>query len=66
MYELQMYGLGGQGAVQGAVVLVDALYRDGKYAQYLWLEQWDGKLPYVLGEGQNVILDVNALLDQGD
>jgi Pyruvate/2-oxoacid:ferredoxin oxidoreductase gamma subunit len=32
LYELQMYGLGGQGAVQGAVVLVDALYRDGKYA----------------------------------
>jgi regulator of protease activity HflC (stomatin/prohibitin superfamily) len=37
-----------------------------EYAQYLWLEQWDGKLPYVLGEGQSVILDVNALLDQGD
>jgi hypothetical protein len=37
-----------------------------EYAQYLWLEQWDGKLPYVLGEGQNVILDVNALLNQGD
>jgi len=29
LYELQMYGLGGQGAVKGAVVLVDALYRDG-------------------------------------
>jgi regulator of protease activity HflC (stomatin/prohibitin superfamily) len=37
-----------------------------EYAQYLWLEQWDGKLPFVVGESQGIILDVNALLDQGE
>jgi regulator of protease activity HflC (stomatin/prohibitin superfamily) len=37
-----------------------------EYAQYLWLEQWDGKLPFVLGESQGIILDVNSLLNPGD
>jgi prohibitin 2 len=37
-----------------------------EYAQYLWLDQWDGKLPYVVGESQGIILDFNALLDQGE
>jgi regulator of protease activity HflC (stomatin/prohibitin superfamily) len=52
-------------ATQRAIELITSSMTP-EYAQYLWLEQWDGKLPYVLGEGQNVILDVNALLDQGD
>jgi len=33
-------------------------------AQYLWLTQWDGKLPLVVGEGTGLIIDVNSLLDE--
>jgi len=36
-----------------------------EYAQYLWLAQWDGKLPLVVGEGQGLIIDVNSLVDEG-
>jgi regulator of protease activity HflC (stomatin/prohibitin superfamily) len=36
-----------------------------EYAQYLWLTQWDGKLPLVVGEATGLIIDVNALLDEG-
>jgi prohibitin 2 len=36
-----------------------------EYAQYLWLRQWDGKLPLVVGEGQGLIIDVNSLVDEG-
>ena len=36
-----------------------------EYAQYLWLSQWDGKLPLVVGEGQGLIIDVNSLVDEG-
>ena len=54
MYELQMYGLGGQGAVQGAVVLVDALYRDGKYAQ---------KIPAYTGQRRGGTVSVSVKID---
>lgn len=34
-----------------------------EYAQYLWLTQWDGKLPAVYGgEGQGLIFDVSSLI----
>ena len=36
-----------------------------EYAQYLWLTQWDGKLPLVVGEGQGLIIDVKSLVDEG-
>jgi prohibitin 2 len=36
-----------------------------EYAQYLWLTQWDGKLPAVVGEGQGYIIDVSSLIDEG-
>ena len=36
-----------------------------EYAQYLWLTQWDGKLPLVVGEGTELIIDVNSLLEEG-
>ena len=36
-----------------------------EYAQYLWLTQWDGKLPLVVGEGEGLIIDVSALTDGG-
>jgi hypothetical protein len=36
-----------------------------EYAQYLWLTQWDGKLPLVVGEGTGLIIDVGSLLDEG-
>jgi len=36
-----------------------------EYAQYLWLNQWDGKLPLVIsGEGQSYILDINSLVSE--
>jgi len=38
-----------------------------EYAQYLWLQTWDGKLPVVLsGEGQGVILDVSQLTQDNE
>jgi len=33
-----------------------------EYAQYLWLTQWDGKLPAVVGEGQGYIIDLGSLI----
>jgi pyruvate ferredoxin oxidoreductase gamma subunit len=54
MYELQMFGLGGQGAVQGAVILVDALYRDGKYAQ---------KIPAYTGQRRGGTVSVSVKID---
>ena len=36
-----------------------------EYAQYLWLINWDGKLPLVVGEGQGLIIDVNSLTGDG-
>jgi len=33
-----------------------------EYAQYLWLTQWDGKLPAVVGEGQGYIIDLASLM----
>ena len=35
-----------------------------EYAQFLWLSQWDGKLPLVVGEGTGLIIDVNSLLEE--
>lgn len=36
-----------------------------EYAQYLWLTQWDGKLPAVIGgDGQGLILDVSSLIEE--
>ena len=34
-----------------------------EYAQFLWLKQWDGKLPLVVGEGQSLIIDVKSIVD---
>ena len=36
-----------------------------EYAQYLWLTQWDGKLPAVVGEGQGYIIDLGSLMGGG-
>ena len=36
-----------------------------EYAQYLWLSQWDGKLPAVVGEGQGFIIDLSTLTGEG-
>lgn len=36
-----------------------------EYAQYLWLQQWDGKLPVVLsGDEQDYIIDISQLVDE--
>ena len=37
-----------------------------EYAQFLWLTQWDGKLPAVVGDSQGIILDLNTLQSQGE
>jgi prohibitin 2 len=34
-----------------------------EYALYLWLNQWDGKLPVVYtGDGQDIIIDISQLM----
>jgi hypothetical protein len=37
-----------------------------EYALYLWLSQWDGKLPMVYtGDGQSLIIDISQLMKDG-
>lgn len=36
-----------------------------EYAQYLWLTQWNGKLPAVMsGESQGIILDISSVIEE--
>jgi len=35
-----------------------------EYAQYLWLTQWDGKVPAVVGSDSGLIIDVSSLIDE--
>ncbi len=35
-----------------------------EYAQYLWLTQWDGKLPAVVGSDSGLIIDLSSLIDE--
>ena len=36
-----------------------------EYAQYKWLEEWDGKLPLFLGgEGEGIFIDLSSLQEQ--
>jgi regulator of protease activity HflC (stomatin/prohibitin superfamily) len=36
-----------------------------EYAQYKWLEEWDGRLPLFLGgEGEGIIIDLSSLQEQ--
>jgi regulator of protease activity HflC (stomatin/prohibitin superfamily) len=51
-------------ATAAAIELITA-QMTAEYAQYLWLTQWDGKLPLVVGEGTGLIIDVGSLLDEG-
>jgi regulator of protease activity HflC (stomatin/prohibitin superfamily) len=38
-----------------------------EYALYLWLNQWDGKLPVVYtGDGQSLIIDISQLTKTGE
>jgi regulator of protease activity HflC (stomatin/prohibitin superfamily) len=51
-------------ATAEAIQLITTQMTD-EYAQYLWLNQWDGKLPLVMsGEGQSFILDIKSLVDE--
>ncbi len=61
------------GEAQAAVIEANATAKSIKvitaqmtpeYAQYLWLTQWDGKLPAVVGEGTGLIIDINSLVDE--
>ncbi len=58
------------GKAQAAIIEANATARSielitsqmtPEYAQYLWLTQWDGKLPAVVGEGQGFIIDLSTL-----
>jgi regulator of protease activity HflC (stomatin/prohibitin superfamily) len=62
-----------KGEAEAAIIAANATARSievitsqmtPEYAQYLWLTQWDGKLPLVVGEGQGLIIDVNSLLEE--
>ena len=36
-----------------------------EYATYLWITQWDGKLPMFMGgEGANILIDLTELMNQ--
>lgn len=51
-------------ATAASILLITSQMTD-EYAQYLWLNQWDGKLPLVIsGEGQGFILDINSLINK--
>ena len=63
-----------EGTAEAAIIEAEATARaievitsqmTPEYAQYLWLIQWDGRLPMVVGEGQGLIIDVNSLVDEG-
>ena len=63
-----------EGQAQAAIIAANATAKSielittrmtPEYAQYLWLTQWDGKLPAVVGEGQGIILDLAALTSEG-
>ncbi|MHA2393530.1 MAG: hypothetical protein ACXAEX_16460 [Promethearchaeota archaeon] len=51
-------------ATAEAINLITSQMTD-EYAQYLWLNQWDGKLPLVItSEDQGFLLDINTLIKQ--
>jgi regulator of protease activity HflC (stomatin/prohibitin superfamily) len=63
-----------QGEAEAAIIEADATAQSielitsqmtPEYAQYLWLSQWDGKLPAVVGEGQGFIIDLSTLTEEG-
>ncbi len=36
-----------------------------EYAQYKWLEEWDGRLPlYIGGEGEGILIDLSSLQEE--
>lgn len=62
-----------QGEAQAAIIAANATAKaievitskmTPEYAQYLWLTQWDGKLPAVVGEGQGYIIDLSSFINK--
>jgi regulator of protease activity HflC (stomatin/prohibitin superfamily) len=62
-----------EGDAQAAIIEADATaaaievitsQMTAEYAQYLWLTQWDGKLPAVVGNESGLIIDLSSLLDE--
>ena len=62
-----------EGDAQAAIIEADATaaaievitsQMTAEYAQYLWLTQWDGKLPAVVGDESGLIIDINSLIDE--
>ena len=63
------------GEAQAAIIEADATAKaievitsqmTPEYAQYLWLTQWNGKLPAVVGESQGLIIDLGSLIKEED
>lgn len=61
------------GDAQAAIIEADATaaaievitsQMTAEYAQYLWLTQWDGKLPAVVGSDSGLIIDLSSLIDE--
>ncbi len=61
------------GDAQAAIIEADATaaaievitsQMTAEYAQYLWLTQWDGKLPAVVGNESGLIIDLSSLIDE--
>jgi regulator of protease activity HflC (stomatin/prohibitin superfamily) len=53
-------------ATSESIQLITSQMTD-EYALYLWLNQWDGKLPLVMsGDEQSYFLDLNALLSSNE
>ena len=61
-----------QARIIGANATAEAISRiteqmTNEYALYLWLNQWDGKLPMVFtGDGQSLIIDISKLTGTDD
>lgn len=62
------------GEAEAAIIAADATSKSialitsqmtPEYAQYLWLTQWNGILPAVVGEGQGFIIDPSAFIEEG-
>jgi len=51
-------------ATAGAIKLITSQMTP-EYAQYLWLTQWNGKLPAVMGgESQGLMIDISTLIEE--
>ena len=53
-----------QGQADAQKALKDTGALSPEYLQYIAIQKWDGKMPYVLGSGSSPLIDLNTLLPQ--